>query len=51
MIHSQVMMLCLSSVPITASNMPTSASYMPRRAVAGELSPFRPRMKSTEAAR
>ena len=40
-----------SSVPTMASNMPTSASISPRRAVSGELNPLRPKMKRTAAGR
>src|SRR5947209_3416688 len=43
-------MICLSTrVPLSASSIPTAASLFPARAVAGELSCFRPKMKSTAA--
>jgi hypothetical protein len=34
-----------------ASSIPISAANIPRRAVAGELNPFNPRMKRMDAAR
>jgi hypothetical protein len=40
-----------SSVAPTATSMPVAPSMLPLRAVAGELSRFRPRMKRTAASR
>ena len=50
-ISSKLRIWRLSSVAITASNMAQAPSRLPRTAVRGWVSPLRPRMKSTAAAR
>ena len=50
-IHSKRMILWWNSVPTMASTMPNSASTMPLRAVSGDESMRRPRMKRMLAVR
>jgi hypothetical protein len=41
----------MNSVATAAMNMPTAAIWLPALAVAGDVSLFKPRMKSTAASR